>query len=62
MRQSNAWRSDGGLGTVGVLMVGLWAMPGWARKPKPLSACRTTTLSQLIDYALAIGEAQGRMR
>ena len=25
---------DGGLGTGGVLMVGLWAMPGWARKTR----------------------------
>ncbi len=50
-------------GMVGVLMVRLWAMPGWARKPKPLSACRTTkpSLCQLIDYALAIDEAQGRI-
>ena len=34
MQQSNGWRSDGGLGMVRVLMVGLWAMPGWAKKPK----------------------------
>jgi hypothetical protein len=45
---------------VGVLMVGLWATPGWARKPKEEKLKPTIVLSNY--YALAIGEAQGRMR
>ena len=32
MRQANWWQRMGAWALVGVLMVGLWAMPGWARR------------------------------